>query len=894
MKARRPPFLAEWIASRSVPARDRDVVLGDLDEEFLDIAAVRGPGAASRWYWRQALASLIPNLRRRLAQPQPPSHEPSGGSLMDSIRQDLACGWRAIRQRPLVMTVAVLSLVVGISMSSLVFSLLDAAVYSSLKVHDPRSLQQVLNDRGQGSINHNFSYPDLVDYRAGQKSFTDLIGYSHASVTMRQPAGATVVDAELVSGGFFPMLGIQLRAGRGLTDADDQPASPPVVVVSESLWQSLAPSAAFEPRTITLNDRPFTVVGIADRSFHGMEIGANVKIWAPIHEQPILDPAGQDSLLPRRGASWLYMIGRLKPGVTADVAAADLNRIESALAPIVSRQERRRLFLQHGDQGDSFLPQSAASPLKLLLGAALLVLLVACANVANLLVARTSDRRRELAVRTALGASRGRIARLLLIEALLLGALGSAAGLLVARWAAGLAAPLFRQFGQPVTLDVALNWRVTLFAIGAGLGATLIAGAVPLLGLRSRPAGALADAGRSVSAGAATARLRRGLVVLQFALSLALVVSAVLLIRTLANLRSIPTGLDVAHVALLEVNPEAAQYTPDRIRQYYAEAAARLRGVPGVRAAGYGRIIPLGFGGSRVTMIIPDYQPKPGEDMELNYNVVSPSYFDTLGITLIDGRLPDDSDVLGRPVAAVINETMARRYWPGTRAIGHSMKFGGPTGPEFEVVGVVRDVKYRTLREDAGPSFYYSVSQSQRPRNGVMHVRTAGDPSALIETLRRTLADVDPAVPVTLAQTLDSQLNANVNEERVAMTIGLALAMAALLLAAVGLYGAMSYAVSQRTREIGVRLALGAVPSQLRRIVIGQGLRLALAGSVLGLALGFWMGRLVETRLYGVTPGDATSYLAAAAILTIVAVVACWAPSRRAMRVDPVVALRQD
>jgi ABC-type antimicrobial peptide transport system permease subunit len=237
---------------------------------------------------------------------------------------------------------------------------------------------------------------------------------------------------------------------------------------------------------------------------------------------------------------------------------------------------------------------------------------------------------------------------------------------------------------------------------------------------------------------------------------------------------------------------------------------------------------------------------------------------------------------------------MARRYWPDGRAVGREMRFGGDTGPAFEIVGVVRDVKYRMLREDAGPSFYYSVLQSQRPRNGVMHVRTAGDPSALIEMLRRTLADVDSAVPVTTARTLRSQMMFNVNDERVAMTIGLALALAALLLAAVGLYGAMSYSVAQRTREIGVRLALGAVPAHVRRIVIGQGLRLALAGSAVGLALGFWAGTLVESRLYGVRAGDVTSFAVSAGVLTVVALIACWAPARRAMRVDPVVALRHD
>jgi predicted permease len=889
----RPPRLAERLVARSILAIDRVAVLGDLAEEFEAIASARGGAAARRWYWRQTLASLAPNLRRRFGN-QPPALHPPGGSPLDSLWQDVRYGWRAMRQRPLVTTVALLSLVVGISMSTVVFSLLDAAVLAPLPVRHPEALALVLNDRGQGSINHNFSYPDFVDYRSGQHAFVDLVGYSAVDVTMRAPAGATLVHAELVSGGFFTTLGVTLPAGRGLTDADDQPDAPPVVVVSEGLWRAIAPGAAFDARVITLNERPFTIVGIVDRSFHGMTIGGDARVWAPIHQQPALAPVGGRSNVTRRGASWLSVIGRLRPGVTSEAAAADLNRIEAVLGPSVNRQEHRRLVLLGGGQGDSFLPKATASPLLLLLGAALLLLVVACANVTNLLVARAADRSREIAVRTALGASRGRIARLLLVEALMLGAMGSAAGLFVARWVAELAVPLFRDFGRPVTLDVALNWRVMLFAAVAGIGATLVAGVLPIARLRSAPASSLGDGGRGASAGVSAARVRRGLVVVQFALSLALVVAAVLLVRTLENLRSIPTGLDVDHVALFEVSPEAAQYNADRIRAYYAEAMARLRSVPGVRAAGYGRVIPLGFGGSRVTMSIPASPTKPGDEPEINYNVVSPSYFDALGVSLVDGRLPDETDVLGRPVAAVVNETMARRYWPGARSVGQTMHYGDDKGPLFEVAGVVRDVKYRTLREESGPSFYYSVLQAQRPRDGVMHVRTIGDPSALIETLRRALAAVDPAVPVTSARTLRSQLMLNVNDDRVATTIGLALALAALLLAAVGLYGAMSYSVAQRRREIGIRLALGAVPADVRRVVLGQGLRLALFGSALGVALGYGLGQLVETRLFGVKPGDPASFALAAAVLTIVALIASWAPARRAMRVDPAIALRQD
>jgi predicted permease len=905
----------------STAGSDRQAVIGDLIEEFHFLEQTRGGPTARRWFWRQTVTSLLPNLRRRVRKPPLPgfrapelpgfpvsklsgfqAFELSGFQasfkerVMTSLWQDVRFGWRMIRRRPVVTGVAVLSLVVGISMSAVVFSLLDAAVLSPLAVNDPRTLALVLNRRGPDDVNHNFSYPDFADYRAGQRTFVDLVAYSNLDATVR-PAGsvAEVVHGELVSGSFFSTIGPRLIAGRGIVDADDRPGAPGVLVLNEVLWRRLfGDPRSFQPKPLLVNDHEFTIVGVVESSFHGMTIGSNARLWGPVSQQLVLDPAGGRDFLPRRGTSWLTVMGRLKPDATFDTAAADLNRIEAALAPVVKRQEKRQLVVQPGEQGDSSLPTTSASPLTLLLGAALLVLLVACANVANLLLARATDRGREIAVRTALGASRARISRLLLVETLLLGTAGSALGLVAAVWLAGLAVPLLSNFGRAVTLDVGLNWRVLAFAIGTGVGATVLAGLAPVFNVaRSRPGRSLGEGGRGASAGPAGTRLRRGLVILQFALSVALIVAAGLLVRTLMNLRAIPTGLDLHHVALLSVDPEAAQYKAPQIRQYYANAEAELRRVPGVTAAGYGRVIPIGFGGSRTSITVPGYQPTPTEDMEINFNTVSAGYFDGLGISIVAGRALSEGDIEGRPLVAVVNETMARRYWPNRPPVGQIFHEGGLTDPPIEVVGVARDVKYRMLREQARPSFYRPVNQ-RRPVGGVLHVRTAGDPARLMDTLRKTLEAVDPAVPVAEALTLRQQVDANVNDERVAMTIGLTLALAALLLAAVGLYGAMSYAVGQRTREIGVRMALGAVPRDVRRLVLGDGLRLAVVGSAAGLAIGIGLGRVIQDRLYGVTPGDLTSLAISVLVLSAVALVASWAPARRAARVDPVDALRTE
>jgi len=325
-----------------------------------------------------------------------------------------------------------------------------------------------------------------------------------------------------------------------------------------------------------------------------------------------------------------------------------------------------------------------------------------------------------------------------------------------------------------------------------------------------------------------------------------------------------------------------------RTRAYLGDAIERLSRIPGVKAAGFGRVIPLGFGGSRSTITVPGYQPAPDEDMEINFNRISPTYFDAMGIALVDGRPFDARDVEGRPPVAIVNQTMAARYWPGRSAVGQRIMEGKSA---IEVVGVARDVKYRVLREEAVPSLYLPLDQG-RATAGVLHVRAEGDPSAILDTLRRSLADVDAAVPIGTVRTLRQQATLNLTDERMAMTIGLVLGAAALLLAAVGLYGSMSYAVAQRTRELGVRMALGATARDIGGLVLRQGIQLSIAGTVLGAALALWLARALESRLFGVKSADVPTFLASAALLAAIALLASWMPARRAARVDPVTALR--
>jgi putative ABC transport system permease protein len=411
--------------------------------------------------------------------------------------------------------------------------------------------------------------------------------------------------------------------------------------------------------------------------------------------------------------------------------------------------------------------------------------------------------------------------------------------------------------------------------------------------LRSTRLAGLAEGHRAVTGGRVATVVRAGLVAGQFAMSLALVVTAVLLVRTVVNLRQTPTGFATGEVALVSASPGAAQYSPAQAEAYVTAGLARLSAEPGVRAVGFARVVPVGGGGARQTIVVPGYTPRPAEDMEINYNVVGGDYFGAMGIPLLDGSVMPAGPRIDGPIPVVVNGTMASRYWPTTRAVGQLFRFGDEAdAPVASVVGVVADAKYREVREAPQPSFYLPLGPRQA-MNGTFHVRVHGSPSALIPALRRALTAMDPAVPITSVRTLDTQRDRNITDDRMAMTIGLSLAASALLLAGVGLFGSLAHMVGQRTREIGVRVALGATGPTIRRLVLREALAIVLVGTALGFGLALWAATLTSSRLYEVGRFDPLSFIAAAVTLVVVALASALAPANRACRVDPVVALRQ-
>ncbi len=883
---------ALWLHERSLAPIEREAIIGDLIEDFHAIEQTSGTRSAQRWIWTQTLGSLGPNLHRRVFTPVITPRTESdlqaaadGGRMFNGLMTDVRFAARLSRRQPLMTLVAFLSLTVGLGLNILLFTLADAALLRPLPLREPNRLVLLLLQR-ESRLNHNLSYPEYRTLRDRTTTLDGLVAYSSVEATMAGSEGAITTDGELVSGNFFSTLGVPMRTGRTLGVTDDAAAAAPAVVISEQLWRDRFGSAPLSDQSvIVLNGQPFAVVGVADARFAGMRIGVQSRFWLPIAHGRLL--SGND-LLERPTVSWLTLMGRVRAETSTDVARQELDAIltqarrstGTPLEPVV---------LTPGARGDSMLSESLGSPMLVLAIAGLVVLLVACFNVANLQLARTDGRRFELAVRAALGARRVRLIRLVLIDGCLMAAIACAAGLWLALVAKDWAVSLIAFYGQPIALDVPLDGRVvaaaSLLSLVAGL---IISGICAWQSVR----GTVGPIDGVRGATAPYRRTQRTLVVAQVALSMALVTGGALLVRTLDRLRHTELGFDARAVALVQVSPEMGKLSPAAAVGYFEETIRAVKALPGVADAAAAHVMPLSFAGSRTSIQIAGYTPKPNEDMQMNFVRITPSYFATMGIPLLQGRAFDDRDRAGQPEGIIVNETMARTFWPGGHAVGKFVRFGNNDPFNVEVIGVVPDAHYRMVREKPHPSFYVPLAQ-WRSDQGVIHVRWASGASLRLDELRRVVAAVNPAVPVTRVHTLVEQVERNLADERTAMTVGMTLATVALLLATAGLYATMAFLVGRRTREIGVRMALGARTSEVRSLVLREGVGLAIVGVAIGVALAIWLGQALQSRLYGVGAMDLVSFSSAAVTLTIAALLASWLPARRASRVDPVVALRE-
>ena len=808
------------------------------------------------------------------------------------MTRDFRYAVRTLIARPSFAATAVLTLAIGIGATTTIFSVVDAVILRPLPLKDPERLAVLWETNPRLPVPVMVvSPPNLADWRARTRSFEALGAFQLRSFTVAGFDQAEQVDGARVSPDLLSLLGIAPRAGRLFAQDESADGAPAVVLISSSLWQRrFSRRSDVVGQSLVVDDQPHTIVGVMPESFQfppaitlrGLGPAVPRDVWVPLR-----------NLSPQRGAHNLTVIGRLRPGASFESAQRDMAAIAADLAreyPDTNREWGAKVVPLSDQIVGDLRPALLA-----FMGAVGFVLLLACANVANLLLVRGVTRRKEIAIRTALGATRGALVRQLLAEATVLGVAGAALGALLAFWAVRVVS-VIAPATMPRIEEVHINARVLGFTLAAGLISALLFGLAPLLQtVRARMAEWLHERGGGGGTPAAR-RLQNTLVVAEVSLALVLLIGAGLLVESFVRLRSVDPGFRRDDVLTAKVMLPVRRY-PSREQQVtFAETAvARVAALPGVRHAAVTNAAPLTDSREGTSFTIEGAPPwAAGEVPHVNWNIVSPGYFDALGIRLVRGRTFDARDRLDSTPVIIINETMAGRYFPNQDPIGQRIRVGFNMSTPRSIVGVVTTERHAGVTADPHNGVYVPMYQFPRAGQMTLLVRTASAPAALAETLRQAIRGLDPALAVFQAEPMNKVLDDSVATPRFSTILLATFAAVALLLAAVGLYGVISHAVSQRTREIGIRMALGASRAAVVQMIVGRGLALAAAGIVAGLAAAAVIVRLFATLLFGVSATDLSTYAASGVLLLVVGALASYVPARRAMRVDPVIALRTE
>ena len=830
------------------------------------------------------------------------NHEMRGLPLIETLLQDVRYALRMLRKSPGFTFAAILTLALGIGANAAIFSIVNSALLRPLPVPDPGQIVVLASQSHGGRLLGYFSYPNYLDIRnQSSAAFSDLAAYRTSFDGLGRKGQSERIFTSYVTGNFFTMLGIRPALGRLIQPSEGDVYRPdPVIVLSYAYWRShFAGDPGIVGTKVLVDGHPVTVIGVAPKGFHGVFSFMETQGYLPM-SMALVGSEFSKSMLTDRAAGPLLVLARLKPGVS-------LAKAQSLLGVIA-----RRLSGEHPKSDPSLslsaYPQTLARPSPMLhnpiigvaaffLALAALVLVLACVNVANLLLARAASRRRELAVRAALGGSRGRLMNQLLTESLLLAFLGGGGGVLLGMWTCAAIQSVNLGTDLPVLFDFQFDWRVFLYAFAAAVFTGVLVGIVPALrASRVAPGAVLHEGGRSLTPG--RQRLRSTLVVAQVAGSLMLLVVAGLFTRSLERVQHVDLGFDSSHLLNLSMDPHEIGYSDAQGREFYQELLRRARSLPGVRSAAIAYNIPLrAYTASSAFIDVQGQTPPPGQLKPMvSFDTVSPGYFRTLRIPLDRGRTFTNSDDEKAEHVAVINEAMAKRFWPGEDPIGRKFRMsGGPEGGEkwTEVVGVVRDSRMTKLTGPEAPYFFLPLTQMFISYE-TLQVRTAGPPAAMVRETRNLIARTAPGWAVFDVSTMNEALSGSaVLLFRFGAVLAAALGLLGLILALVGVYGVTSYAAGQRTQEIGIRLALGARPWQILRMIFGQGALVVGVGLAIGLAGAFGAARVAGSFLI-ISPTDPLTFVAVPLALAAVALIACYVPARRAMRVEPTQALRYE
>jgi predicted permease len=841
-----------------------------------------------------------------------------GWNSLERLHQDLRYAVRMMAKSPGFTLIAVLSLALGIGGNTAIFSLMNAVMLRSLPVAEPDRLLLFGKGRWTGITDgmpdrswQLFSYPFYRDVQHKSEVFSGVAAMMSLPNDMRALVSGNPesepLHARLVSGTYFEVLGVKPAIGRTFSDAEDQvPGGNPVAVMSHSWWQRrFAQDPSVLGKTLTVGSTIFKIIGVAAPEFFGTTVGESPDVWIPMAMNAQLPPGwGGDKALTEPLFQCLDILARLKPAVTAAQASAQVNLLFKQNLRVVAGSNpsqktladirRASIELTPGGRGLSQIRQQFSMALRFLMAAVGLVLLIACANIANLLLARAAGRQREIAVRLSLGAGRLRLIRQMLTESMLLSLLGGIAGVVFAAWAGRLLVNMVSSGAEPIPLRVAPDARVLLFTTLLSVATGILFGLAPALRATRVDLSAPLKEGRAGALSRSRNRLAQALIVSQVATSAVLLIGAGLFVRSLVNLRNVDTGFNKENVLLVETDKTALGYKDDdpRLTSVYRQVEQRIAETPGVRAASFS-MFTFQMGAS-TDDIYPNGRPAPPENQrEIHQNTVGPAFFAAMGLPLTLGRAFDRNDTPQSPKVAIVNETMARLFFPGESPLGQRFGHSPKSSGEYEIVGVVKDAKYESLREKPTPMAFYPDAQDVKFL-GSLIVRYTGDDRALVPAIRRAIADTNRDLPITEVHSLAEQVDGSLVGDKLTARLSSFFGLLALTLASIGIYGVLSYAVARRTSEVGLRMALGAPRATVLWLVMRDVLGPVIIGLAIGVPAALASSRLVSGMLYGLPSVDPLSIATAAVVLIAVAGLAAYLPARRASRVDPCVALRYE